>query len=159
MARVDGLALSVSATTRHPRPGERDGVDYHFLSEPEFLARVERGEFLEHARYAGNLYGTPRSELERDCRGLVLEIEVQGARQVREALPEAVRVFIEPPSLDALKVRLEGRGSEDPDAIERRLAVATKEMQAREEFGTRIVNDDLERAVQELVDLVATMSG
>lgn len=158
MARMEGLALSVSATTRDPRPGEREGVDYHFLSETEFLERVERGEFLEHARYAGNLYGTPRSELERDCLALVLEIEVQGARQVREALPDAVRVFIEPPSLEALKVRLQGRGSEAADAIERRLALAREEMEAREEFQNRVVNDDLERAVEEMMDLVATMS-
>jgi guanylate kinase len=157
MERVPGLCLSVSATTRAPRPGEVDGRDYHFLDEDEFRRRLEAGEFLEHARYAGNWYGTLRSELERDCRALVLEIEVQGARQVKERLPDAVRVFVEPPSLEALRERLARRGTEPPERIEARLAVAKEELRAREEFEHRIVNDDLQRAVQELVALVDTM--
>jgi guanylate kinase len=156
-----GLELSVSATTRRPRPGEQAGVDYHYLGEEEFDRRLEEGEFLEHAEYAGNRYGTLRSELDRardaGARALVLEIEVQGARQVREALPEAVQVFIAPPSEEALRTRLVGRGADDPDQIERRLAVAREELAAREEFRHVIVNDRLEDAVQELVRLVATM--
>jgi guanylate kinase len=156
-----GLELSVSATTRRPRPGEQAGVDYHYLGEEEFDRRLEEGEFLEHAEYAGNRYGTLRSELDRardaGARALVLEIEVQGARQVREALPEAVQVFIAPPSEEALRTRLVGRGADDPDQIERRLAVAREELAAREEFKHVIVNDRLEDAVQELVRLVATM--
>jgi len=156
-----GLELSVSATTRRPRPGEQASVDYHFLTDEEFDRRLADGEFLEHAEYAGNRYGTLRSELDRardaGARALVLEIEVQGARQVREALPEAVQVFIAPPSEEALRTRLVGRGADDPDQIEKRLAVAREELAAREEFKHVIVNDRLEDAVQELVRLVATM--
>jgi guanylate kinase len=155
--RFPGLALSVSATTRPPRPGERDGVDYHFLSAEEFQRRVDAGEFLEWAEYAGNRYGTLRSELERDVDMLVLEIEVQGARQVRERVPDAYAVFIAPPSREALRERLVGRGSDAPEQVERRLAVAEEELAAEPEFDKVIVNDDLSRALQELTDLVATM--
>ena len=159
--RVPGLELSISATTRRPRPGEQAGVDYHFLSQEDFDRRLEAGAFLEHAEYAGNRYGTLRSEVGRaraaGARALVLEIEVQGARQVREALPAAVQVFIAPPSEEALRTRLVGRGADDPDQIERRLAVANDEIAARDEFEHVIVNDRLDEAVQELVSLVATM--
>jgi guanylate kinase len=159
--RCPGLELSVSATTRAPRPGEESGVDYHFLDGPRFDERLESGQFLEHAEYAGNRYGTLRSEIERarqsGAKALVLEIEVQGARQVREALPEATQVFIAPPSEEALRTRLVGRGSDSPEQIERRLEVAREELEAREEFDNVIVNDRLDEAVQELVALVATM--
>ncbi|MFL5895769.1 MAG: guanylate kinase [Thermoleophilaceae bacterium] len=155
--RFPTMALSVSATTRAPRPGEQDGVDYRFMGADEFQRRVENGEFLEWAEYAGNRYGTLRSELERAVDVLVLEIEVQGARQVRERVPQAVSVFIAPPSGDALRERLIGRGSDAPEQIERRLAVAEEEMAARDEFDRVVVNDDLSRAVQELAELVATM--
>jgi guanylate kinase len=158
---MPGLELSVSATTRAPRPGEEHGVDYHFLSGEEFERQLQAGEFVEHAEYAGNRYGTLRSEIDRvrtgGARALVLEIEVQGARQVREALPGAVQVFIAPPSEEALRTRLVGRGADDPDQIERRLAVAGEELAARDEFKHVIVNDRLEDAVEELVELVATM--
>ena len=151
----------MSATTRAPRPGEQEGVDYHFLSEAEFERRLEAGAFVEHAEYAGNRYGTLRSEIDRaresGARALVLEIEVQGARQVRDTLPGATQVFIAPPSEEALRTRLVGRGADDPEQIERRLAVAREELGAREEFEHVIVNDRLEDAVQELVELVATM--
>jgi guanylate kinase len=161
--RVPDLELSVSATTRAPRPGEVEGVDYHFLTPTDFERRLQAGEFVEHAEYAGNRYGTLRSEIDRaresGARALVLEIEVQGARQVREALPGAVQVFIAPPSEDALRTRLVGRGADAPDQIERRLAVAGEEMAAREEFEHVIVNDRLDEAVEELVRLVATMCG
>jgi guanylate kinase len=157
LERVSGLELSVSATTRPPRPGEVDGRDYHFLSEDEFEERVRAGDFVEHAVYAGNRYGTLRSELERPARGIVLEIDLQGARQVREALPEAVQVFVAPPSLDTLRERLEQRASDSPEQIRDRLAVAPEELAAREEFGHVVVNDDLERALSELADLAATM--
>jgi len=151
------MALSVSATTRGPRAGEVDGADYHFLSPEEFQRRIDDGEFLEWAEYSGNRYGTLRSELERDVDVLVLEIEVQGARQVRERVPEAKTVFIAPPSPEALRERLVGRGTDDPDQVARRLAVAEEEMGAQNEFDFVVVNDDLSRAVQELSDLVATM--
>jgi guanylate kinase len=159
LEREPELALAVSATTRPPRPGERNGVDYHFLDPAEFEARVRRGEFVEHAEYAGNRYGTLRSELERPGRGIVLEIDVQGARQVREALPDAVRIFVEPPSVEDLGRRLSGRGSDPPAQIERRLQVARDELAAREEFPHRIVNDDLARATDELADLAARVCG
>jgi guanylate kinase len=157
LERMPGLELSVSATTRRPRPGEVDGRDYYFLSEEDFQERGERGEFLEHAVYAGNRYGTLRSELDRPARGLVLEIDLQGARQVRRTLPEALQVFIAPPSLEALKARLELRGSDTPEQIHDRLAVAPDELAAKDEFAHVVVNDDLDRAVQELVDLAASI--
>jgi guanylate kinase len=155
--RVPGLELSVSATTREPRPGELDGRDYWFLSKEEFERRAAEGDFVEHAVYAGNRYGTLRSELERPSRGIVLEIDLQGARQIRETLPEARQVFIAPPSLEDLRRRLEQRGSDDPEQIEERLRVAPAELAAQEEFSRVVVNDDVERATQELVELAATM--
>jgi guanylate kinase len=132
-------------------------VDYHFLSEDDFTRRAAAGEFVEHAVYAGHRYGTLRTELERPARGIVLEIDVQGARQVREALPQAGRVFIEPPSFEALVERLTERGSDSPEQIERRLAAAREELAARDEFDHHIVNDDLDRAADELAKLAATM--
>jgi guanylate kinase len=159
LERLPGLELSVSATTRKPRPGEVDGRDYWFLTPEEFEQRARRGEFVEHAVYAGNRYGTLRSELERPARGIVLEIDVQGARQVRSAMPEAVQVFVAPPSPEALRARLEARGSDSPEQIRTRLAAAREELAAQREFGHVVVNDDLERALGELVELAATMVG
>ena len=162
LERVPGLALSVSATTRAPRPGERDGVDYHFLSEEEFNRRVAAGEFVEHARYAGHQYGTLRSELERrmaDAAGVVLEIEVQGARQIRETMPEAVQVFIAPPSVEALRARLVGRGTDSPEEVEGRLATALEELESEAEFPHVVVNDRLEQATEELAGIVRTAIG
>ena len=157
LERVPGLELAVSATTREPREGEVDGRDYWFLDADEFERRVGEGEFVEHAVYAGNRYGTLRSELERPARGIVLEIDLQGARQVRETLPEAVQVFIAPPSLEDLRRRLEQRGADHPEQIEQRLEVAPDELAAQQEFARVVVNDDLERATDELVELTATM--
>ncbi len=158
LERAPGLQLAVSATTRAPRESEVNGVDYHFLSEADFDRRAARGEFLEHAEYAGNRYGTLKSELERPAEGVVLEIDVQGARQVRERVPEAVHVFIEPPSFEDLERRLASRASDRPDEIERRLAAARHELSAAAEFDHRLVNDDLDRALDELARLAATMS-
>jgi guanylate kinase len=155
--RVPELECSVSATTRQPRRGEEDGVDYHFLEPEDFAARIEAGEFLEWAEYSGNRYGTLRSEVtERLERGapVVLEIEVQGARQVRETMPEAVRIFIEPPNPDDLRARLQGRATDEEEVIERRLEVARSELGARDEFAHRLVNDDVERAATELAGIV-----
>lgn len=152
------LELSVSATTRAPRPGEEDGVDYHFLTREEFDRRVEAGDFVEHADYAGRSYGTLRSELDRRVQAgapVVLEIEVQGARQVRAAMPEAVQVFIAPPSREALRTRLIGRGTDDTEEVERRLHVAEQELEAQPEFGYVVVNDRLEDALEELTGIVA----
>jgi len=157
MERRPELELSVSATTRAPRPGEQDGVDYHFLTREEFDRRVDAGDFVEHADYAGRRYGTLRSELERRVQAgapVVLEIEVQGARQVRAAMPEAVQVFIAPPSRDALRTRLIGRGTDDAETVERRLQVAEQELQAQPEFMHVVVNDRLEDALDELTGIV-----
>jgi guanylate kinase len=158
MERLSQLELSVSATTRPARPGEQDGVDYHFLTPAEFEQRIAQGDFVEHADYAGRRYGTLRSELDSRVRAgvpVVLEIEVQGARQVRAAMPEALQVFIAPPSLDALRTRLVGRGTDDPDEVERRLLVAEHELQAQPEFGHVVVNDRLEEALRRLTAIVA----
>jgi len=155
--RVPELELSVSATTRAPRPGEEDGVAYHFLSAEEFDRRVREQDFVEHATYAGCRYGTLRSELEarlRDGIPLVLEIEIQGARQVREAMSEAIAVFVAPPSRDALRARLVGRGTDDAEQIESRLQTAERELEAQPEFGHVVVNDRLEDATGELVAIV-----
>jgi len=157
LERVPELELSVSATTRPPRPGEQDGVHYHFLTPEQFRAEVQAGNFVEHASYSGNCYGTLRSELERRLRAgtpLVLEIEVQGARQVRQAMPEAVAVFIAPPSADALRARLVGRGTDDADQVAVRMRTAEREMEARREFAHVIVNDRLEQATAALEAIV-----
>ena len=156
-SRIPDLELSISATTRKPRKGEQDGVDYHFLTPEDFDSRREAGDFLEWANYSGNQYGTLRSEVERRTeRGapVVLEIEVQGARQVVETMPEAVRIFIEPPSPEVLRERLIGRGTDDPDVIEMRLEEAAKELGAKGEFSHRVTNDDVDRAATELAGIV-----
>jgi guanylate kinase len=155
--RIAALGLSVSATTRPPRPGEEDGVHYHFLSRDQFDDHVAAGDFVEWAEYSGNRYGTLRSELDQrvdEGAPVVLEIEVQGARQVREKMPEAIQVFIAPPSRETLRARLVGRGTDTPDAVERRLETADAELAAQPEFKHVVVNDRLEDAVDELVGIV-----
>ena len=157
LERIPELELSVSATTREPRPGEADGVDYHFLTEAEFDARVLEGDFLEHADYSSRRYGTLRSELERRLAAgasVVLEIEVQGARQVKEKMPDARRIFIAPPSEEALRTRLVGRGTDDEAQRERRLATAKEELAAQDEFDIVVVNDRLDDAADELERIV-----
>ena len=162
LERVPGLELSVSATTRPPRSGERHGIDYHFLSEDEFAQRLENGEFMEHASYSGHRYGTLLSEVEpRLDRGIgvVLEIEVQGARQIREKRTDAVPVFVAPPTPAVLRERLEQRGTDSADQIDRRLEVAQAELDAQREFRHVIVNDRLDRAADELAKLVRAEMG
>jgi guanylate kinase len=157
LQRVPELELSVSATTRAPRPGEQDGVDYHFLTEAEFDRRAIEGDFLEHAGYSGRRYGTLRSEVERrlaEGASVVLEIEVQGARQVKEKMPEAKRIFIAPPSEEALRTRLVGRGTDDDEQRERRLATAKSELAAQDEFDTVVINDRLDDAADDLERVV-----
>ena len=149
--------LSVSVTTRRPRPGEVDGVQYHFLDQAEFDRMVAAGELLEHAHYAGSSYGTPRRPVEdRIAEGVpaLLEIELQGARQVRTAMPDAQLVFLAPPDFDELARRLTGRGTEDPDRVRRRLDLARIELAAEDEFDVVVVNDDLEAAADRLVALL-----
>ncbi len=159
LERVPGLRLAVSATTRAARAGESDGSDYWFLGPDEFERRARGGEFVEHAEYAAHRYGTLRSELERPAEGIVLEIDVQGARQVRGSLPEATQVFIAPPSVEALGERLQARGSDSPEQVQARLAEAPGELAAQGEFACVVVNDDLERAQGELVAVAARVCG
>ena len=158
LERMPELELAVSATTRSPRPGE-PGVDYHFLEEPEFDRRVIEGDFVEHAEYSGRRYGTLRSELEKriaEGHSVVLEIEVQGARQIAQTMPDAVRIFIAPPSEETLRLRLVGRGTDDAEQIESRLRVAKAELAAQHEFAHVVHNDRLDEAVEELREIVAS---
>jgi guanylate kinase len=147
----------VSATTREPRADEVNGRDYHFLSPDEFEARARGGEFVEHAEYAGNRYGTLRSELERPAGAILLEIDLQGARQVRATLPEAVQVFVAPPRVADLEQRLRARASDSAEQIARRLEVAPTELAAQKEFSRVLINDDLQHALTELVEIAASM--
>jgi len=150
--------LSVSMTTRPPRPGEADGVHYHFVDDAEFDRLVAAGEFLEYAVVHGRAkYGTPRGPMERALRGgrpTLLEIDLQGARQVRRTMPGALFVFLRPPSWEELVRRLVGRGTELQEERDVRLATARKELAAASEFDVTIVNDDVRRASEELVSLM-----
>jgi guanylate kinase len=160
--RLPWVEFSISATTRAPRPGEVDGRDYYFVSDTRFDDLIAHDELLEWARYAGTRYGTPRRPvLDAVARGIdvILEIDVQGARQVRRTMPAATSVFIAPPSLSALRERLTGRGTETAERVEARLAAAESELAARDEFDVVIVNDRLETAVDELVELISHGSG
>jgi guanylate kinase len=162
LRRVPGLELSISATTRDPRDGELDGRDYHFLTPEQFDERIEEDDFLEFATYSGHRYGTLRSEVRSRLdagRSVVLEIEVQGARQVRAAMRESVQVFIAPPAPEVLRERLEARGTDSEEAIDARLAVAEQELAAQDEFAYRVVNDDLDRASDALEEIVRTELG
>jgi guanylate kinase len=150
--------VSVSCTTRRPRAGETEGVDYHFVDRDEFGRLVGAGELLEHAEFAGNLYGTPRrAVLDHLAAGVptLLEIELAGARQVRRSMPEARFVFLAPPSLDVLIQRLVDRGTETADAIAARLAHAQAEIAAEDEFDEVIVNNDVDKAAAQLAALIA----
>ena len=150
--------VSVSATTRSPRTGERDGVDYFYISEDEFQRRINSGEFLEWAEFAGNKYGTPASQVQEKLnKGLnvILEIEIDGARQVRKSSPDAKLVFIAPPSWEELVKRLEARGTDSEERRSERLALAQEEMAAQNEFDYVMVNDQLDRVIAELVSLAA----
>lgn len=149
--------VSVSATTRAPRPGEQDGVSYYFLDRDDFLQKAAEGGFLEWAEYAGNCYGTPRASVEEkmaEGRQVILEIDVQGAFQIKEKIPQAHLVFIEPPSMEVLEQRLRGRGTEADDVVERRMQTARLELSQKMRYDKRLVNDDLDSAVAELVDYV-----
>jgi len=162
LERVPGLELSVSATTREPREGERDGRDYHFLTAEEFDQRIEREDFLEFATYSGNRYGTLRSEVRKRLdagQSVVLEIEVQGARQVRAAMRESIQVFIAPPDPAILRERLESRGADTAAAIDARLEVAEQELAAQGEFAHCVINADLDSAAADLEGIVRAELG
>lgn len=157
LEEVPDTWVSVSATTRRPRPGEEEGVSYYFLDREDFLALADEGGFLEWAEYAGNCYGTPLASVQREMaagRQVILEIEVQGALQVKEKMPEAHLVFIEPPSLEELERRLRGRGTEADDVVRKRMETALVELSHKMEYDIRLVNDDLDEAVAQLVAYV-----
>ncbi|HKJ71501.1 MAG TPA: guanylate kinase [Gammaproteobacteria bacterium] len=157
LERTDGVVASVSHTTRPPRPGESDGVDYHFVAPDEFERLVEEGAFLEHARVFDRSYGTSRAAVERERAAgndVVLEIDWQGARQIRERVADAVSVFILPPSREALRERLVGRGQDDAEVIERRMRDAEAEISHYGEYDYVIINDDFEEALASLAGVV-----
>jgi guanylate kinase len=158
-ARSPWIKLSVSVTTRKKRDYETDGEHYHFVSRAEFQRLIDGGQLLEWADFAGNLYGTPRAQVEgwlAQGRPVLLKIDLQGARQVRAAMPDAQLVFLAPPSFEELSRRLIGRGTEDQDTIKRRLAHAEEEMKAAVEFDRIVVNDNVEHAADELVSLLGS---
>lgn len=158
-AQLDELAVSVSHTTRAPRQGEENGRDYHFVSKEVFAAMVETGAFLEYAQVFDNFYGTARATVEEALSGgldVMLEIDWQGARQIRELMPECHSIFILPPSRRALEIRLSGRGQDGPETIARRMADAISEMSHHEEFDYLVINDDFEEALFELRAIILT---
>ena len=155
--QVPDAWLSVSATTRKPREGEVDGKHYHFISNDQFDDLVRQDGFLEWAQVHSNKYGTPRAQVEQaiaEGKQAILEIDVQGAFQIKEKIPQSIRVFIEPPSLEILEERLRGRGTETEDVIAARMSVATMELLEKIKYDIAIVNDDLDVAAKELVDFV-----
>lgn len=157
LERLAGISVSVSHTTRAPRPGEQDGVDYHFIDKAEFEQLVAAGDFLEHARVFDNYYGTRRATVESRLEAgedVILEIDWQGARQVFEAFPQAVKVFILPPSREALYQRLTGRGQDSEAVITRRMRDAVSEMRHFDEYHYLIFNDDFDTALAELEALL-----
>jgi guanylate kinase len=162
LKELPNLELSISATTRSPREGEVNGRDYHFLTPEEFERRTDENDFLEWATYSGNRYGTLRSEVERRVEAghsVVLEIEVQGAQQVRAAKPDSVQIFIAPPDPAVLRERLSGRGTDSAEAIDERLKVAEQELAAQGDFDHCVVNDEVARAAQELASIVRSELG
>jgi guanylate kinase len=157
----DDLGYSVSATTRPKRPDERDGVDYHFLSRDEFVQRREKGEFLEWATYGGELYGTLKSEIERifaQGRHAVLDVEIEGARQIRRNFPNSLLLFVLPPSAEALMQRLAGRRTEDPALVRDRIVRAAEELKAVDEYDYAILNEDLIVAVAQVAAILEAES-
>ena len=157
MAGRENVVFSVSATTRKPRPGERDGVEYFFVSPERFEEMRQNNDLLENAQFAGNCYGTPKSQvLHRLENGIsvILDIEVQGAAQVKAKLPEAVTVFLAPPGLDALEQRLRGRGTESEEKIRIRLETARREMALAPNYDYTVINDDPDRAARALGDIL-----
>nr|WP_207204890.1 guanylate kinase [Clostridium minihomine] len=153
LAQEDSVKLSVSATTRSPRPGEQDGRDYYYVTREQFQTMIENGEVLEHAEYCGNYYGTPLGPIQEwQGKGydVILEIEVQGGAQIKEKNPDCVSVFLLPPSLEVLESRLRDRASDSEDVIEKRLTAACDEIQQARNYDYLIVNDTVEHAVEQI---------
>ena len=162
LARRPDIVPSISTTTRRPRRGEKDGVQYHFVTVKEFEAIAKAGGFLEHALVHGNRYGTPKAPVEEALAGgksVLLEIDVQGSRSIRDAVPDALLIFVEPPSRDVLRERLHRRKTEDDASFALRMANAEHEMEAAREFDHRVVNDDLEEAVSEVLSILDGETG
>ena len=157
LAKHDSYALSISATTRNPRPGEVDGREYFFKTKEEFESLIEAGEFLEHACYVGNYYGTPKQYVQEQLaagKDVILEIEIQGALNIKSQFPDALLLFIAPPSADVLKSRLVGRGTETAEVIEQRLARAVEESKGIENYDYLVVNDDLDECVENVHQMI-----
>lgn len=157
LARNEDIKLSVSATTRNPRPNEVDGVNYHFFSKEKFEGLIKNDEFIEWAQFANNYYGTYQKVVNETLdtgNDLIVEIEVQGALQIKAKRPDAVLIFILPPSLDELKNRLIGRQTETPEVIEKRLSIVESEYQKKDEFNYQVVNDKLETSIIELENII-----
>ena len=153
MSQMDGLEFSVSATTRAPRPGEKDGVDYYFVSREQFDDMIRNNELLEHADFVGNSYGTPRSQVEARLEkgiSVILDIEVQGATQVKNSMPEAVTVFLAPPSLEVLEQRLRGRGTDSEEMILKRLETAREELLLAPNYDYLVIANEPEQTASEI---------
>ena len=162
LERNPEFMLSISCTTRTPRPGEIDGVNYFFISKDEFKDCIEKNKFLEWAEFAGNFYGTKKKYINQcleQGKDIILEIETKGAMQVKKQMPEAVLIFICPPSLEDLEKRLRGRHTEDEETIRKRLNIVKEEIDRAKNFDYKIVNDDLQRAVSELEEIIAGEQG
>ena len=162
LAALPNLVVATSATTRPPRPGEHDGVEYHFLSPEDFQRRADAGEFLEHVTYAGNRYGTLRSEVDRrlqNGQSVVLEIEVVGAKEIKRQRPDAVTIFVAPPSVADLERRLEGRNTDPPEVIQERLKIARGELEAQSQFDHVIINSTVSIAAAQLTALMRAETG
>ncbi len=157
LGRYDSYALSISATTRNPRPGEVDGREYFFKTKEEFEQMIEHDEFVEHACYVGNYYGTPKKYVQEQLaagKDVILEIEIQGALNIKSQFPDALLLFVAPPSADVLKERLVGRGTETAEVIEQRLARAVEESKGIENYDYLVVNDDLDECVENVHQMI-----
>lgn len=157
LRKYDNYALSISMTTRAPREGERDGVEYFFTTKERFEETIQRGGLIEYAPYCGNYYGTPRDYVEEQMalgKNVILEIEIQGALKIKEQFPESLLIFVTPPSAEELKRRLVSRGTESSEVIEKRLARASEESEGMEAYDYIVVNDDLDTCVEEVHQLV-----
>ncbi|MFC3748779.1 guanylate kinase [Paenibacillus sp. GCM10012306] len=155
--KMPELIYSVSATTRSPRAGEEDGVNYFFKSREQFLSMIEADQLLEYAEYVGNYYGTPRDFVEQTLesgKDIILEIEVQGALKVKEKFPEGIFVFLLPPSMDELKDRIRGRGTEHPDVINHRMSVAEDEINLMQHYDYAVVNDEIDLACKRIESII-----
>ena len=157
LRRKDNVALSVSCTTRAPRPGEQEGVDYYYVSKEKFVQMIEEDGFLEYESFFDNSYGTPEEPVRKQLAqgiNVILEIDVKGGMNIKKKVPEAELIFIAPPSMEILRSRLVGRKTETPDQIEKRTKRAFEEMQYQEQYDYVVVNDDLQQAVQQVIDII-----